>query len=189
MNIDGIWQQVVNVNGDEDGYTLIAPGKFSFDFGMANEAESVELDVKGLTYGGDKSRTWTHDSPCGGFCDGELTGETDPATGLPIHQEEYDYQITVKSLTISPLGAQWTVAYESDDANRSFGLGFRVILKDGTAVEYMRAGLGDYFSDTESTGISYFKDPVELSEIDYVLIGDEELGQTFKVYLPNTEET
>ena len=189
FNMTGIYEQVPNVDGDEDGYVLLAPGEFSFNVGMANQLQILELDVEGLHYGGHKVRTWTHDSPCGGFCDGELTGETDPATGLPIHQEEYDYQITVKSLTISPLGAQWTVAYESDDANRSFGLGFRVILKDGTAVEYMRAGLGDYFSDTESTGISYFKDPVELSEIDYVLIGDEELGQTFKVYLPNTEET
>lgn len=183
LNIDGIWQQVVNVNGDEDGYTLIAPGKFSFDFGMANEAKSVELDVKGLTYGGDKSRTWTHDSPCQEFCQENLTGETDPDTGLPIHAESWNYQVTAKKLTLSPLSAQWECSYECDEETMSFGLGFAVVLKDGTMVPTLNIG-GMWDGQGESGGTTYFAVPIDLEQVDYILLGDPEIGSTHKVYLP-----
>ena len=33
----------------------------------------------------------------------------------------------------------------------------------------------------ESWGVSYFNVPIDLSEVDYILIGDEELGQTQKI--------
>ena len=86
-HITGIYEQVVDMNGDEDGYVRLAPGSFTFDIGIANEAKVVELDVDGLTYGGHRTRTWTHDSPCKEFCKENLTGQTDPDTGLPIHAE------------------------------------------------------------------------------------------------------
>ena len=95
FNMTGIYQQVLDVDGDEDGYVQLAPGNFSFDVGIVNEVESIQLDVDGLTYGGHKTRSWTHDSPCSPLCDEELTGETDPETGLPIHAEEWDYEVTV----------------------------------------------------------------------------------------------
>lgn len=183
LNIDGIWQQVVNVNGDDDGYTLIAPGKFTFDFGMVNEAKAVELDVNGLTYGGDKSRTWTHDSPCDTFCDENLTGETDPDTGLPIHAESWNYTVTAKKLELSPLSARWECAYECDKWTMSFGLGFQVVLKDGTTVPTLPVG-GSWDGEGCSGGTTYFAVPIDMEQVDHILIGDPEIGSTHKVYLP-----
>lgn len=183
LNIDGIWQQVVNVEGDEDGYTLIAPGKFTFDFGMVNEAKAVALDVKGLTYGGDKSRTWTHDSPCDTFCDEKLTGEMDPGTGLPIHSESWNYTVTAKKLELSSLSAQWECSYECDEETMGFGLGFRVVLKDGTTVPTLNIG-GMWDGDGVSGGTTYFAVPIDMEQVDHILLGDDEIGSTHKVYLP-----
>jgi len=183
LNIDGIWQQVVNVNGDDDGYTLIAPGKFTFDFGMVNEAKAVELDVNGLTYGGDKSRTWTHDSPCLPPCEENLTGETDPDTGLPIHAESWNYTVTAKKLELSPLSARWECAYECDKWTMSFGLGFQVVLKDGTTVPTLPVG-GSWDGEGCSGGTTYFAVPIDMEQVDHILIGDPESGSTHKVYLP-----
>ena len=183
LNIDGIWKQVVNVNGDEDGYTLIAPGTFSFDFGMVNEAESVELDVEGLTYGGDKSRTWTHDSPCHDLCNEKLTGETDPDTGLPIHAESWNYQVRARKLELSPLSARWECEYKCNDERMGFGLGFSVVLKDGTTVPTLNIG-GMWDGEGESGGTTYFAVPIDMEQVDYILLGDSEIGSTHKVYLP-----
>lgn len=183
LNIDGIWQQMVNVDGDDDGYTLIAPGEFTFDFGLANEAKAVELDVKGLTYGGEKSRTWTHDSPCQELCQENLTGETDPDTGLPIHAQYWNYSVTAEYLTLSPLSARWECSYECDDPSLGFNLGFRVVLKDGTTVPTLPIG-GDWDGDGKSGGTTYFAVPIDLEQVDYILLGDPEINSTYKVYLP-----
>ena len=183
LNIDGIWQQLVNVNGDEDGYELIVPGKFTFDFGIVNEAKSVKLDVDGLTYGGDKTRTWTHDSPCVPYCDKNLTGDTDPANGLPIHSESWNYTVTAKSLELSPLSARWECAYECDQETMSFGLGFQVVLKDGTTVPTLPDG-GGWDGEGTSGGTTYFAVPIDMEQVDYILLGDSEIGSTHKVYLP-----
>lgn len=183
LHIDGIYEQVVNVKGDEDGYTLIAPGKFTFDFGMVNEAKAVELEVKGLTYGGDKNRTWTHDSPCHDLCKENLTGETDASTGLPIHAESWNYTVTAKKLNLSPLSAQWECSYECDNPSFGFGLDFSVVLKDGTTVPTLPIG-GSMDGDGYSAGTTYFAVPIDLEQVDYILLGDSEIGSTHKVFLP-----
>ena len=183
LNIDGIWQQVVNVDGDDDGFTLITPGQFTFDFGLVNEAEAVELDVNGLTYGGNKTRTWTHDSPCDTLCNENLTGETDAATGLPVHAESWNYTVTAKKLNLSSLSARWECSYECDERTMSFGLGFRVVLKDGTTVPTLNIG-GMWDGDGESGGTTYFAVPIDMEQVDYILLGDSEIGSTHKVYLP-----
>ncbi len=185
FNMTGIYEEVPDVNGDEDGYELLAPGEFSFNVGFVNAVEIVALDVKGLTYGGYKTRTWTHDSECKSACDENLTGETDPETGLPVHFEDCNYSVTVKSMTISPLSAEWEVEYECDDKQFSFGLEFHVVLKDGTVVTFMRSGYGRQDNGHVSCGTTYFTVPIDLNEIDYILIGDPEIDSTHKVYLPN----
>ena len=189
FNIRGIWQQIPNVNGDEDGYDLLASGEFSFEVGLAAEATTIELkEAKDFIYGGEKSRTWTHDSPCL-LCDDVLTGENDPETGLPIHKETWNYQVTVKHVYISPMSVEWAVEYICDDTQMGFGLDFRVVMKDGTspvkgkagsmndAPQWLTGGAG------KAEGQTYFSIPIDLNEVDYILIGDEELGQTMKVYL------
>lgn len=184
FNMTGIYQQVLDVDGDEDGYVQLAPGNFSFDVGIVNEVESIQLDVDGLTYGGHKTRSWTHDSPCSPLCDEELTGETDPETGLPIHAEEWDYEVTVRSMTISNLSAEWEIGYTTDDENKSFDLSFHVVLKDGTVVKNRGGGLGGEYGDNRSSAVTYFEEPIDLNEVDYILIGDPEINSTHKVYLP-----
>lgn len=183
LNVAGIYRQDVNVDGDDDGYTLLAPGEFTFDFGLANEAKAVELDVSGLTYGGDKSRTWTHDSPCLEPCQEELTGEIDPDTGLPIHAQYWNYSVTAEHLTLSPLSAQWECSYECDDWTLSFNLAFRVVLKDGTTVPTLPIG-GGWDGEGKSGGTTYFAVPIDLEQVDYILLGDPEINSTHKVYLP-----
>lgn len=184
FNMTGIYEQVPDVNGDEDGYELLAPGEFSFNVGFVNEVEIVELDVDGLTYGGYKTRMWTHDSECKNICDEKLTGETDPETGLPVHFEDWNYEVTVKSMTISPLSVEWEVAYECDDKQMMFGLDFQVVLKDGTIVKNIVGGMGAEWNDNERSATTYFTVPVNLDEIDYILIGDPGIDSTHKVYLP-----
>lgn len=187
FNMTGIYEQVPNVDGDTDGYVQLAPGNFSFDVGLINEVEIIELDVKGLTYGGHKTRTWTHNSQCHELCAENLTGETDPETGLPIHSEAWDYEITVKKAAISSLSMDWEVEYTVDDDQMSFGLAFQVVLKDGTKVENLIGGMGNFYGDNHSIGTTYFAEPIDLNEVDYILIGDPDIGSTHKVYLPETE--
>lgn len=183
-HITGIYEQVVDMNGDEDGYVPLAPGSFTFDIGIANEAKVVELDVDGLTYGGHRTRTWTHDSPCKEFCKENLTGQTDPDTGLPIHAESWDYTVTPKRLAISPLSADWACDYTCSDDRASFGLSFRVVMKDGSSPLLVDGG-GTYNDEKcMSSGTNYFSTPIDLSQVDYILIGDPEINSTHKVYLP-----
>lgn len=191
FNIRGIYQQVLNVNGDNDGYELLAPGAFSFDVGLTGEPTVIQLEkAEGFAYGGEKTRTWTHDSECLPPCEENLTGETDPETGLPIHSETWNYEVTVKKLSISPLGVESHVEYTCDNRWRSFGLYCTVVMKDGTSPVMDKYGSGtdrpmeEDGGIGESWGISYFSIPIDLEEVDYILIGDEALGQTMKVYLP-----
>lgn len=181
-HITGIYEQVVNMNGDEDGYVRLAPGEFTFDIGIANQAEVVELDVASLTYGGTKHRTWTHDSPCKEFCQENLTGETDSETGLPIHGESWDYTVTPKRLAISPLSADWECGYTCSDERVSFVLSFRVVMKDGSS-PLMEDG-GGLQGEGWGSGTKYFSTPIDLEQVDYILVGDPEINSTHKVYLP-----
>ena len=191
FNIWGIYAQIPNVDGDRDGYELLAPGKFAFDVGLSGEAQYIQLkEAEGFTYGGAKTRTWTHDSPCLALCEENLAGENDPETGLPIHAESWEYEVTVKKMAISPMGVDWEVEYWVSDEQLSYGIEYKVVMKDGTSP---MGGIGGSRSDTPpymnngigiGRGVSYFSIPIDLAEVDYILIGDEELGQTMELYLP-----
>lgn len=179
FNMTGIYEQVVDVDQDEDGYERLVPGSFIFDIGLVNEIEMVELDVNGLTYGGETSRTWTCGfETCGAFCEGLETNGRE-------HTEYWNYNVTVRRLAISPLSAEWEIGYEVSDKQMTCGLAFDIVMKDGTRVQKNDAQGGD--SGTASFGVSDFEMPIDLSEVDHILIGDEKLGQTYKVYLPAAE--
>lgn len=182
LHVNGIYEQVVDVDGDQDALVQIAPADFAFDIGLVNNVEVVELDVAGITYGGDKTRTWTHDSPCLPLCEENLTGETDQVTGLPVHSESWNYSVTVKRLTISALSADWECEWECDNESLSFGVSFRVVLKDGTTI--MTLPCDSWYDVDRAAGTVLFSTPIDLEEVDYVLVGDRELGDTYKVYLP-----
>lgn len=183
-NITGIYERVVDADGDEDGFALLAPGEFTFDIGIVNDAKVVELDVEGLTYGGHKIETWTHDSPCMELCEAVLTGETDPETGLPVHSESWDYTVTAKRLTLSPLSADWECAYTTSDKHIGQELKFQIVMKDGTNPRLFSGGGTHNEEEGWSSGTVFFSTPIDLDEVDYILLGDVELGSTYKVYLP-----
>lgn len=179
LNITGVYEQVADVDGDEDGYYRIAPGTFVFDVGIVNEAEHISLDVAGLTYGGDTSRTWTCGfAQCGEFCEGLETNGRE-------HTEYWNYSVTVKKLSISPLSAEWEIDYTTTKWNQEYGISFAVVMKDGSRVEKTITAMGS--NDTSSSGVFRFETPIDFDEVDYILIGDEEIGQTHKVYLSETE--
>lgn len=182
FNVTGIYEQVVDADGDQDAYECIAPGHFTFDISIPNELETVEVDVLGLAYGGAKTRSWTHDSPCMSLCEENLTGEIDTQTGLPVHSDSWEISVLAESLKLTPLSAEWAIKYEATNGY-SCGLEFRIVMKDGT-VPLMQAG-GGADGDTWANGIMYFVTPIDLDEIDYILVGDDEVGEPYKVYLPN----
>ena len=64
------------------------------------------------------------------------------------------------------------------------GLGFRVILKDGTSVPVSSDDGGNWGGEGNSRGTTYFAVPIDLNQVDYILLGDPEIGSTHKVYLP-----
>ena len=180
-HITGIYEQVPDVNQDEDGYERLIPGSFVFDIGLVNEMSMVELDVDGLTYGGKASRTWTCGfEQCGEFCEGL---ETDGR----VHTEYWEYHVTVKRLAISPISAEWEIAYEISDDRKFCELAFEIVMKDGTRIDTIFAHGGN--SENAAHGVCSFAMPVDLAEIDYILIGDEEMGQTHKIYLPVDNES
>lgn len=164
LHMGGIYEQVVNMNGDEDGYVQLAPGKFAFDVGLVNELPVVNLDVKGLTYGGHKVRTWTRD-------DEEFS-------------ISYDYTVDPIRLTISSTSMEYEANYTCSDPNVSLGMAFQVIMKDGTTASmHELAGFGA--SENWCFGTRMFDVPIDLADVDYILIGDAELNSTHKVYLPD----
>ena len=64
-----------------------------------------------------------------------------------------------------------------------FGLDFSVVLKDGTTVPTLNIG-GMWDGEGESGGTTYFAVPIDMEQVDYILLGDSEIGSTHKVYLP-----
>lgn len=179
LNIMGVYEQIDNVNGDEDGYVLLAPGSFSFDVGIVNQAEQIELDVAGLTYGGNASRTWICGfAECGSFCEGLETNGRE-------HTEYWNYSVTVRKLVISPLSAEWEIDYTTDKWGLMLGLDFAVVMKDGSRVEMVTTAMRD--GGSNSQGIYRFETPVDLEQVDYILIGDESIENIHIVYLPATE--
>ena len=91
--------------------------------------------------------------------------------------------MTAKKLELSPLSAKWECSYECDDPSMGFGLGFRVVLKDGTTVPTLNIG-GMWDGEGKSGGTTYFAVPIDMEQVDHILIGDPEIGSTHKVYLP-----
>lgn len=184
LPITGIYEQEVNVDGDHDAYTLLAPGSFRIDITLNQPMDQVALDVEGLRYGGVKTKTWTHDGPCGPGCDGVLTGQTDPESGRPVHAEQYEYEVTLRTMTVSNMCVTWENGYTCDDADKMMGAGFQVVMKDGSIVPITPNGSSYRALDGEFTGVAYFQAPIDLADVAYIQIGDKELGQVYSYSLP-----
>lgn len=179
---NGVYEQVVDMYGDEDGYIQLAPGEFTFDISLANDVEVVELDVDELTYGGTKIRTWTHNGECNELCQEKLTGEVAPENGLPIHSDSWEYSVAAKSLRISPLSVEWECEFTCSNEQVYPGLYYQIVMKDGTSP--VGRDQGGSQGEGYSSGTMIYDAPIDMDEIDYILIGDPEINSTHKVYLP-----
>lgn len=179
MHIPGIFLHEELAEGQSP--KRAAPGSFSFDIGMVNQLESTPLEVKGLAYTSSETGTWTHDGPCQDSCRESLTGEMEPETNLPVHSQSYDYTVTMRELKLSPLSMAWSCTYSGISAEYFPGLKFRIVMKDGTS--FLFGGISSYHEHV-AEGIYYFTTPVDLSQVDYILLGDPELGDAQKVFLP-----
>lgn len=174
LNITGIYEQVVNMYGDDDGYIPFATGEFTFDIGLINEAETVEIDVAGKDYGGHVVRRWSHpDSPEVHFDWCPPYDEND------VHTEEWDYTVTPLELKISPLSAHYQVGYTCSDSKMSYGLAFKIVMKDGTSP--MMKDQGGFIGEDWTAALLAFTNPLDLDQVDYILIGDPNVGEPVKV--------
>lgn len=180
VTISGIYGWMPTDNGVE--CTCLAPGEFSFDIRVVNSAQEIALDVEGISYGGQKTHTWTHVEECSDWCRKKLTGQTDPESGLPTHFDRYDFTVTVKEMKIGPLGVKWNCRYTcSEEESFSHNLVFQIVMKDGSSPLCSKIITS---SEGVSWGVGTFSVPLDLTQVDYILIGDPELGEPVKVYLP-----
>ena len=92
--------------------------------------------------------------------------------------------MTPKRLAISPLSADWACDYTCSDERAVYSLSFLLVMKDGSSPLLLDGG-GSY-NDEEciSSGTEFFSTPIDLDQVDYILIGDPEIERTYKVYLP-----
>ena len=180
VTISGIYGWMPTENGLE--CTCFAPGEFSFDIRVVNSAKEIALDVEGITYGGHKEHTWTHEGECSDWCRKKLTGQKEPESGLPMHFDSYDFTITVKEMKIGPSGVEWAYSYTcSEDEPFAFDLDFQIIMKDGSGPLCSNITIGN---ERFTRGSGSFTTPLDLTQVDYILIGDPELGEPVKVFLP-----
>ncbi|MDO5400170.1 MAG: hypothetical protein Q4F17_04205 [Eubacteriales bacterium] len=176
LHLGGLFEQVVDANGDEDGYEPFFTGDFTFDIGLINQAEVCKVDVSKAGYGGHVVRQWTHEGvPHNEGCA--------PYDENGVHTEEYDYTVSPDYLYISPLTAQWKCHFTCTDERIAPGLQFQIVMKDGTTAVGIGGGGGE-LGDDFSSGLTIFSAPLDLDQVDYILIGDPNVGEPMRLELP-----
>lgn len=175
LSFTGIYEQVVNMNGDEDGYVPFATGDFTFDIGLINDVEVIDIDVAGMNYGGHAERTWSHpDNP------DQHYEWCPPYDENGVHTEEWDFTVTPRSLQISPMTVRFDNDYTCTMGNgMAYYMAFRIVMKDGTSP--MMKDNGGFLSETRSCAMKTFTTPIDLSQIDYIEIGDPDVCEPYKI--------
>ena len=173
---NGLYQQVVDADGDMDAFVLLAPGEFTFDISLVNNVRVVNLDLDGTSYGGHKVRTFTHPEGI------DHTADCPPYDENGVHTQEWDYTVIPTKLQISPLSVDWACEFTCSEQHIFPSLSYKIVMKDGTIP--IGRDHGGMDSDTAACGTIIYDTPIDLDQIDYILIGDEELGQTYKLTIP-----
>lgn len=166
FNSTGLYRQVPDAGEDEDEDTFepIFTGDFCFDITYTSNPEKKVLDVTGWEYSGHTVRQWTYE-------------------GEEISRE-WDYTVTPIYFAITPMSVNWVNDFTCTNEWVSMGLEFKVVMKDGTSPV---GSFGDSASgNTQSVGTTIFNNPIDFSQVDYILIGNPEGGVTHKVYLPSS---
>lgn len=161
LYISGLYQEITTESGSNELQKVLS-GDFTLDLVYYNHVEMTELDVNGLSY---------------------HRKETGISIDLQGREQEipYEYTATLSSMKISPISISWTCSYEMSDPTWKAGLDVQIVMKDGSKVSMRCIGSG-YDEDhhfAASMGAGIFDVPIELEQVDYILIGSEH-----KVYLP-----
>lgn len=152
-----------------DTYDTLIKGPFEFDITHAHQVKRIEVDVTGCDYSG------------------HIQDGKHPETGE--YAVDYTYTVTPVRLVLSPFSAEIETRYEGDYTIYAI-LDFEVVMKDGSSqkIGYYDHGRGYAFSRAEDgvgEHVLLFRNPINLEQIDYVLIGSLDNGDTIhKVNIP-----
>ncbi len=177
VHIAGLYEQKVNVDGDQDATVPLVLCDVTFDVTLKNELKHIELDVSKLAYSGTYVRSYRHPEgvSCNQYCP--------PLEADGSHTERYGYSITPSKFVLSAMGVEWANEYKVENPQLSMGLAYTLVMKDGTSPVKARNYAGTRFGDTKAAGMDFFSAPIDLDNVDYIIIGNPEWGESHKVYL------
>ncbi len=181
LHITGIYEQKVNVNGDEDATVPLTLCDVYFDVTLSNTPKHIALDVQGLDYEGVYQRTYCH--PEGITC----RADCPPLNSDGSHTESWGYHVTPTRFVLSPMGVEWTINYTVENKYASAELAYTIVMKDGTSPVKARYDAGAMYNDTMAMGTDLFTVPIDLAQVDYIIIGNPEFGESHIVYLPDQD--
>ncbi len=175
LHITGIYEQKVNADGDSDATVSLALCDVTFDITMENDPQQLELDMTDKEYSGTYVRIYQH--PEGISC----LNDCPPLNEDGTHTESWKYTVTPKKFIISPTSVEWATDYWTDNERVSMTLHYTIYMKDGTSpiLTVNDGGLMD--SGTEAWGMNFFTVPIDLEDIDYIIIGDPEFGESHRI--------
>lgn len=176
FNCTGLYEQVLDVNRDEDGFVPFFTGDFSFDITYSSKLEKKEVNMTGMGYCGHVKYNWTHPEGIDHY-DG-----CEPYDENGVHTTEYDYSVAPTYFAITPMSVDYAFKYTCTDKRVLQDLDFKVVMKDGTNPMIEIDAPAN--SEKEGFNTSVFHTPIDLSQVDYILIGNPEYGTTHKVFLP-----
>lgn len=154
LTVTGLWIQ----HPDKE-YTTLFTGDFAFDFGLSLQSQAIALEAEGLTW----------------------------------HHELFDYTNTVKSLALSPLSLSYCVdsGMPANDSIQGYAGDIRIVLKDGTVFFSQAAdyeALRRYVDSQPGLALPLtgqpvgilqghipFDQPLDLSQVDYVMYGENKI--------------
>ncbi len=144
----------------EDGtYEQVVSGAFSFDITNTHSVERTDIDLSG----------------CQNAC---LVNWGD-------EENHYSYTIDPIQISLSPFSAEIKNRFTCTDEHNIPHMKFQIIMKDGTTEMHWDVGrLID--TDGYSHIVKMFTNPIDISEIDYILIGDPYFGDGLHKVYPET---
>ncbi len=143
-------------------YEELVTGEFTFDITNAHTVQRKEIDVTGCEYSGHVQ-------------DGQ-----NPET--KEYSLDFTYTVYPERLTLSPFTAEVACRYASSGDVDYPVVDFQIVMKDGSSQRYTWwdgiTNMSNESGDGWSSYIVQFMTPINLEQIDYVLIGDLEYGST-----------
>ncbi len=150
----------------KDTYERLFLGPFEFDITNTHEVKRKEIDVTGCEYSGHVQTAWH--------------------PGKEIYEFDYTYTVTPTRLTVSPFTAEIELLHSTSGDYQYAIVDFQIVMKDGTTHTY--GEFGGYVccesGDGWAKNVVRFTTPIDPEQIDYILIGNLEHGDTIHKVKP-----